>query len=171
MQVLKFTSRKAINIKKMVCQTTPYFASVCITFVNSKPFFKASGRPNTLLTITFAGYQSDKTSTDNISGIKVVKSILDARQDQFPSTACIIEALKLCLECDNSSFNNKHFLQSDGTTQGPHMSCSYSSIVIQYFDVKALEYTPATIYWKDLGMIFLLSGHIVLTNLIYFLIT
>ena len=38
-------------------------------------------------------------SIDNISGLKAVKSILDARQDQFPPTACIIEALKLCLEC------------------------------------------------------------------------
>ena len=28
------------------------------------------------------------------------------------------------------------------------MSCSYSDIAIQYFDVKALEYTPATIFWK-----------------------
>ena len=87
-------------------------------------------------------------SIDNISGLKAVKSILDAKQDQFPPTTCIIEALKLCLECNNSIFNNKHFLQSDGTAQGPHMSCSYSDIAIQYFDVKALEYTPATICWK-----------------------
>ena len=28
------------------------------------------------------------------------------------------------------------------------MSCSYSDIAIQYFNVKALEYTPATICWK-----------------------
>ena len=28
------------------------------------------------------------------------------------------------------------------------MSCSYSDIAIQYFDVKTLEYTPATIWWK-----------------------
>ena len=85
---------------------------------------------------------------DNISELKAAKSILYARQDQFPPTACIIEALKLCLECYNSIFNNKRFLQSDGTAQGPHMSCSYSDIAIQYFDVKALEYTPATICWK-----------------------
>ena len=52
-------------------------------------------------------------SIDNISGLKAVKSILDARQDQFPPTTCIIEALKLCLECKNSIFNYKHFLQSD----------------------------------------------------------
>ena len=41
-------------------------------------------------------------SIDNISGLKVVKSILDARQDQFPPTTCIVEAFKLCLECHNS---------------------------------------------------------------------
>ena len=87
-------------------------------------------------------------SVDNISGLKAVKSILDSRQDQFPPTASIIGTVKLCLECNNSIFNDKHFLQSDGTTQGPQMSCSYSDIAIQYFDVKALEYTPATIFWK-----------------------
>ena len=87
-------------------------------------------------------------SIDNISGLKAVKSILDARQDQFSPTACIIIALKLCLECKNSIFNNKHFIQPDGTAQGTHMSCSYSNIAIQYLDVKALEYTPAIICWK-----------------------
>ena len=74
-------------------------------------------------------------SIDNISGLKAVKSILDARQDQVPPTACIIKALKLCLECNNSLFNNKHFAQNDHTVQGPHMSCFYSDIAIQYFGV------------------------------------
>ena len=84
-------------------------------------------------------------SINHVSRLKAVKSILDARQDQFPPTSCIIEALKLYLECNNSIFNNKHFLLSDGTAHGPHMSYSYSDIAIQYFDVKALEYTPVTI--------------------------
>ena len=53
-------------------------------------------------------------SIDNIYGLKAFQSILDARQDRLPPTGCIIEALKLCLECNNSIFNNKHFLQSDG---------------------------------------------------------
>ena len=30
------------------------------------------------------------------------------------------------------------------------MLCSYSDIAIQYFDVKALKYTPAAICWKRL---------------------
>ena len=87
-------------------------------------------------------------SIDNISGLKAVKSILDAMQDQFPHTACIIESLKLCLERNNYIFDNKQVLQSDGTAQGPHVSCSYSDIAIQYFDVKTFEYTPTTICWK-----------------------
>ena len=57
----------------------------------------------------------------------------------------------MCLECNNHIFNNKHFLQSDCTAQSPHMSCSYSDIAIQYFDVKVLEFTPATIFWNRLG--------------------
>ena len=67
-------------------------------------------------------------SIDNIFGLKAVKSILEARQDQFSHTACITEAVKLCLACNNSIFNNQHFLQSNGTAQDPHMSCSYSNI-------------------------------------------
>ena len=44
-------------------------------------------------------------SIDIISGLKAVKSVPDTRHDQFSPTACIIEALKLCLECNNSDLN------------------------------------------------------------------
>ena len=56
---------------------------------------------------------------DNISRLKAVKSVRDARQDQFPATACITESLKLSLDCNKNCF-----------------------------DVKALEYTLAAICWK-----------------------
>ena len=42
---------------KMACDTTPYFTSICITFVNVKSFFEATSRPNILLSAIFAGYQ------------------------------------------------------------------------------------------------------------------
>ena len=58
-------------------------------------------------------------SIDNISGLKSVKKVLESRSNQFPHSNCIIEALKLCLEFNNSIFNNKHYLQSDVTAQGP----------------------------------------------------
>ena len=60
----------------------------------------------------------------------------------FPPTDCIIEALKSCLESNNSVFNNKHFLQTNGTAQGPHMSCSYGDIIIESFDKKHYSITP-----------------------------
>ena len=63
LQVLKFTSKKATNINKMVSHTIPYFTSIYITFVYSLLFFKASCRPNTFFTTTFAGYQINNTST------------------------------------------------------------------------------------------------------------
>ena len=47
----------------MVCHTTTYFTSIYITLVNSKTLFKVSGRPNILLTTTFAEYQINNIST------------------------------------------------------------------------------------------------------------
>ena len=56
--------------------------------------------------------ESKIASIDNTSGLKAIKSILDARQDQFSPTACIIEALKLSLEfpCAALSLSRKCLL-------------------------------------------------------------
>ena len=53
-------------------------------------------------------------------------------------------------------------------TQGSYMSCSYSDIATQYFEIEALEYTAAGICCKDFGIMILLSVQIVLINLMYF---
>ena len=84
-------------------------------------------------------------SIDNDSGLQAVKNVLEDTEEQFPPALCIIEALKLCIKCNNSIFNEKHFLQNDGTAQGPHLSCLYSEIAIKQFDKKALEYNPPVI--------------------------
>ena len=41
-------------------------------------------------------------STDNESGIKAVKEMLNVRKNKNLLTECILEALRLCLECNNS---------------------------------------------------------------------
>ena len=87
-------------------------------------------------------------SIDNESGLQAVKNALEAREEQFPTTLCIIEALEFCLKCNNSIFNKKHFLQTDGTAQGSYMCCSYSGISIEQLDEKALKYYPPVIGWK-----------------------
>ena len=66
----------------------------------------------------------------------------------FPLAECILEALKLCLEYNNSAFNEKFYLLEDGTAMRPHMSCSYSDIAMYRFDLKALSYTPKVLCWK-----------------------
>ena len=55
-------------------------------------------------------------------------------------TQCAIEALRLCLSCNNSIFNNTNYIQTDVTAQGPHMSCLYSDIAMARHDSKALMY-------------------------------
>ena len=39
-------------------------------------------------------------------------------------------------------FNEKFYLQEDGTAVRPHMSCSYCDIAMYRFNLKALSYTP-----------------------------
>ena len=45
-------------------------------------------------------------STENESGIKAVKEMLNVREKKNPATECILEALRLCLECNNLVFND-----------------------------------------------------------------
>ena len=47
------------------------------------------------------------------------------------------------MNCNNSVFNSQHYLQVDGTAQGPRMSCSYSDIAKYSYHLKALSCVPA----------------------------
>ena len=78
-------------------------------------------------------------STDKESGFRAVKNALEISQEQFPPTNCIIESLKLCLESNCYIFNDKHFLQSDGTARFRKMPCSNSDIVTE--NLKQKHYT------------------------------
>ena len=60
-------------------------------------------------------------SSHNESGIKSFEHLLNTISNLNPPTLCILEALHLCLECNNFIFNNKFYLQTDGTAQGPQM--------------------------------------------------
>ena len=81
-------------------------------------------------------------SIDNISGLEAVSEIVNDRESDFPPAECILEALTICLECNNSVFDNVFYLQENGTAMGSHMSCSYSDIAMYRFDIKALNYRP-----------------------------
>ena len=85
---------------------------------------------------------------NNKSGLDVMKSVLLKRSTNTPPVECILEGLELCLICNSSIFNNRNFLQTDSTAQGPHMPCSYSDIAMFKFDTATLQYPFQPALWK-----------------------
>ena len=88
------------------------------------------------------------SSIHNESGMKSVERLLKTRSLLNPLTLCILGALLLCLECNNSIFNNKFYLQTDRTAQGPRMFCSYSYIAMAVYDEKAMDHPFKPLIWK-----------------------
>ena len=84
---------------------------------------------------------------DNKSCLDAVRSVLLKNSTNAPPVECMLEGLELCLKCNNSLFSNRNFLQTDGTVQGPHMSCSYSDIAMSKFDTAALPYHLQPTLW------------------------
>ena len=87
-------------------------------------------------------------SIDNISGFETVSEILSNTESDFPPAECMLEALTICLECNNSVFNNVFYLQENGTAMGPRMSCSYSDMAMYRFHIKALNYRSDVQCWR-----------------------
>ena len=56
---------------------------------------------------------------DNKLGLFAFRKALNARENIFPSTSCILEAIKICLKSDHSVFKENFFLQIHGTVMGP----------------------------------------------------
>ena len=65
---------------------------------------------------------------DNQLGLTAVKKALDARENQLPSTNCILEAVEICLKSNHSVFKENFFLQIHGTAMGPKNACSYADL-------------------------------------------
>ena len=53
-------------------------------------------------------------SIDNKMGVNSVIKLLDERVCKDPPTKCVIEALELCLNCNNSVFNKTNYIQTNG---------------------------------------------------------
>ena len=87
-------------------------------------------------------------SIDNKMGINFVIKFLDERSCKDPLTQCAAEALELCLNCNNSVFNNTNYMQTDVTAQGSHMLCWYSDIAMAGHDSRALMYDFPPKVWK-----------------------
>ena len=69
-------------------------------------------------------------SIDNEMGINSVIKLLNKRVCKDPTKQCVVEALELCLNCNNSIFNNTNYIQTDDPAQRFHMSCLNSDIAM-----------------------------------------
>ena len=70
---------------------------------------------------------------------KLSKLHLNVREKLSPSTECLLEAIKITLQCNNSTFNKKHYRQNRGTAMGPHNACSYADLAMTVIDIKVLD--------------------------------
>ena len=59
---------------------------------------------------------------DNKMEKNSVIKVLDEKACKDPPIQCVNEGLALCLNCNDSVFNNSSYIQTDDTAQGPHMS-------------------------------------------------
>ena len=85
---------------------------------------------------------------DNKSGLLSVKEALTNSNFDVHSTQFIVDALEICLTCNNSKFNHQHFLQSDDTAHGPHMSCSCADIAMAKYESLANKFHLKPSVWK-----------------------
>ena len=78
-------------------------------------------------------------SIDNKVGLSSCKAALNRREQLSPSTDCLLEAIKITLECNNSTFTNKHYRQNRGTAMRPHNACSYADLAMTTIDHLILD--------------------------------
>ena len=109
--------------------------------LNVRYIFNNSGIPKNAFLIS-SDVVNMFPSIHNESRIKTVQHLSNTRSNLNPPTLCVLEAFRLCLQCNISVFDNNFSLRTDRTVQGPHMSCSYSGIVV------AMNHNFKTLIWK-----------------------
>ena len=76
--------------------------------------------------------------------MEVIRNLLNSRTTLKPSTDCVIEALEICLTCNNSKFAKQNLLQSNGTATGAPNSCSYADLAVSPIGEKVLSASENT---------------------------
>ena len=68
----------------------------------------------------------------------------------MPSMKCILDAVKICLDCNHSVFEDIFFLQIHGTAMGPINACSYADLAMGEIDHKAKFCGPMkpALWWR-----------------------
>ncbi|XP_071138469.1 uncharacterized protein [Mytilus edulis] len=82
------------------------------------------------------------TNIPQDEGIAACEEVWNTRSEKNPPTECLVTLLKLVLENNNFSFNEKHYLQIDGTSMGTKMAPSYANIFMGQLEKRLLASAP-----------------------------
>ncbi|XP_063415986.1 uncharacterized protein LOC134697633 [Mytilus trossulus] len=82
------------------------------------------------------------TNIPKDEGIAACEKVWNTRKDKHPQTDCLVQLLKLVLENNNFIFNDKHFLQIDGTSMGTKMAPSFANIFMGDLEERILLSVP-----------------------------
>ena len=77
-----------------------------------------------------------RKNLENEMGMKAVTEAFN--RDPKPIHKCILKLLRLSLEGNDFSFNNKYYLQTSGTAMGKQFAPNYANIYMTYFKAQNL---------------------------------
>ena len=81
-------------------------------------------------------------SLDSDDGLRITESFLNKRQTQIPSTSCILDALRICLDSNCSQFGDIFVKQHKGAATGPKYVCDYADLAMSNYDNLIVNYSP-----------------------------
>lgn len=99
-------------------------------------------------TIAICDVEKLYPSVNNLMGIPAVRSLLQSFPSPYtPLTECIIEALRICLDCNVCQFttsDGKTHLRvpNHGTAMGPCHACDYVDVFMGVLDEKTVNESP-----------------------------
>ena len=100
------------------------------------------------------------TNIPHNEGIDACRHFLNTRdRNASPiSTETLCDLIRMILTMNNFSFNEKHYLQTHGTTMGTRMAPSYANLFLAKFETDALSRAPFQpfIWWRYIDDIFMI---------------
>ena len=75
-------------------------------------------------------------------GLNAIRPFLNQRETLFPSTKCILDGLKICLQSNCSKFDDLYAIQEEGAATGPKYVCDYADIAMLEHDEKINSFDP-----------------------------
>ena len=116
--------------------------------------------PDTLL-VTL-DVKSLYTNIPNHDGIKACREVLNTRPpQQKPYTDDLVELTTQILTINNFSFEDRHYLQKQGTAMGTRMAPSYANIFMGKLESRILDEAKRTpfVWWRFIDDIFMIWTH------------